>query len=101
MLEELAKLMEERGEDASKVALVDWRLHDLRRTAASGMARIGISVHVVEKLLNHTSGTFAGVLGVYQRHGFAEEKRAAAQAWANFLDGMLARQPSNVVRLGA
>lgn len=99
ILEELRKLAIEREEDASKVALADWRLHDLRRTAASGMARIGISVHVVEKLLNHASGTFSGVLGVYQRHEFAEEKRAAAKAWANFLDGLLKAKPNNVVQI--
>ena len=99
MVEELGKLAAERGDGATKVSLADWRLHDLRRTAASGMARIGISVHVVEKLLNHTSGTFAGVLGVYQRHEFSEEKRGAAQAWANFLDGLVATKPSNVVQI--
>jgi integrase len=84
-----------------EAALLDWRLHDLRRTAASGMARLGIGVHVVEKLLNHVSGTFAGVVGVYQRHDFMAEKRAAAQAWANYLDSLTAERPGNVVRLGA
>ena len=72
-------------------------LHDLRRTAATGMARLGVAVHVVEKLLNHVSGTFAGVVGVYQRHDFAAEKRAAAQAWANYLDSLTAERPANVV----
>lgn len=59
-----------------------WVLHDLRRTAASGMARLGIALPVVEKVLNHTSGSFGGVAGVYQRHHFADEKRAALEAWA-------------------
>jgi len=76
-----------------------WTLHDLRRTAASGMARLGIGVHVVEKLLNHVSGTFSGVVGVYQRHNFLAEKRAAAQAWANFIDSLAAEKPANVVTL--
>lgn len=82
-----------------EATLPDWRLHDLRRTAASGMARLGIGVHVVEKLLNHVSGTFSGVVGVYQRHDFMAEKRAAAQAWANFLDSLTAEKPGNVVRM--
>ena len=82
-------MLEELREDATPEAtLPAWRLHDLRRTAASGMARLGIAVHVVETLLNHVSGTFSGMVGVYQRHDFAAEKRAAAQAWANYLDSL-------------
>jgi integrase len=84
-----------------EATLPDWTLHDLRRTAASGMARLGVAVHVVEKLLNHVSGTFSGVVGVYQRHDYAAEKRSAAQAWANYLDGLTVERPTNVVRLGA
>lgn len=72
--------------DPDEVKLPAWRLHDLRRTAASGMARLGVAVHVVEKLLNHVSGTFGGIVGIYQRHDFAEEKRTAAQAWADQID---------------
>jgi integrase len=62
--------------------IADWRLHDIRRTAASGMAALGISLPVVEKILNHTSGSFGGVAGVYQRHDFAAEKRDALDKWA-------------------
>jgi integrase len=58
-----------------------WVLHDLRRTVASGMARLGIGLPTIERLLNHSSGSFRGVVGVYQRHDFAEEKRQAAEAW--------------------
>ena len=65
---------------ASGVA--DWRLHDIRRTVASGMAALGIALPVVEKILNHTSGSFGGVAGVYQRHDFAGEKRDALDKWA-------------------
>jgi integrase len=59
----------------------DWTLHDLRRTMASGMARLGINLPVIEKILNHSSGSFRGVVGVYQRHSFADEKRAALDMW--------------------
>jgi integrase len=59
----------------------DYVLHDLRRTAASGMARVGVSLPVIEKILNHSSGTFRGIVGVYQRHSFADEKRAALDLW--------------------
>jgi integrase len=62
-----------------------WRLHDLRRTFATNMAKLGASLPVVEKLLNHVSGTFGGVQGIYQRHDFADEKRAALECWAQHL----------------
>ena len=58
-----------------------WTFHDLRRTAASGMARLGVSLPVIEKILNHTSGSFRGVVGIYQRHSYADEKRAALDLW--------------------
>jgi integrase len=60
-----------------------WRLHDLRRTVASGMARLGVNLPVIEKCLNHQSGSFAGIAGVYQRHSFAAEKQKALQQWAD------------------
>lgn len=62
-----------------------WRLHDLRRTFASGCARLGVSIHVVEKILNHTSGTFGGIVGVYQRHDFADERKSALDHWSSFV----------------
>jgi integrase len=64
----------------------DWRLHDLRRTAASGMARAGIAPHVVEKVLNHLSGTIRGIALVYNRFGYHGEKRAALEQWGHMLE---------------
>jgi integrase len=58
-----------------------WRLHDLRRTVASGLAKLGVNLPVIEKVLNHTSGSFSGIVGVYQHHNFADEKKAALDAW--------------------
>jgi integrase len=78
------------------VVLPPWRLHDLRRTAASGMARLAVPLPVVEKVLNHSSGTFAGIVGVYQRHSFAEEKRKALNSWGSFLLALIADQPKIV-----
>jgi integrase len=77
-----------------------WTLHDVRRTVASGMARIGIGLPVVEKVLGHRSGSFRGVVGIYQRHDFANEKRAALEAWGNFVTAVVEGKPaSKVVRL--
>ncbi len=66
-----------------------WTVHDLRRTVASGLAQLGTDLVVIEKVLNHTSGTFAGIVGVYQRHEFAEEKRAALQLWADHVERLV------------
>ncbi len=65
----------------------------------SGMARLGFAVHVAEKVVNHVSGTMGGIVGVYQRHDFADEKRAALAAWANFLDGLMVEKLANVILL--
>ena len=62
--------------------LAPWRMHDLRRSMASHMARLGVRLEVVEKLLNHTGGSFAGIVGVYQKYSYADEKRQAMKAWA-------------------
>jgi integrase len=72
-----------------------WRLHDLRRTVASGMARLGINLPVIEKVLNHSSGSFAGIVSVYQRHSFADEKRAALDAWGQHIHRLIAGEPAN------
>jgi integrase len=65
--------------------LAEWRIHDLRRTAVTGMARAGADLHVIERAVNHSSGSFGGIVGVYQKHKFAEEVKAALEAWANLV----------------
>lgn len=62
-----------------------WRLHDFRRTFATGSAGLGVPLQVVEKILNHTSGTFGGIVAVYQRHDFLEKRRKAIKAWSDHL----------------
>jgi integrase len=59
----------------------EWTLHDLRRTAATGMAKNKVPPHVVEKVLNHKDGTFKGVAGIYNRFGYLDEMREALEAW--------------------
>jgi integrase len=60
----------------------DWRLHDIRRSAATGMAELGVLPHVIETTLNHISGHKAGVSGVYNRAKYEDEVRAALAKWA-------------------
>jgi integrase len=74
-------------------------LHDARRTAASGMARLGIAPQVVDRILNHSAGTIRGVAAVYNRYEFQDERRAALAAWASYVVGLLSPAPSNVVPL--
>lgn len=63
-------------------ALEPWRVHDLRRTLATGLQRLGVRFEVTEAVLNHVSGARSGVAGIYQRHDWRDEKRAALEAWA-------------------
>jgi integrase len=81
--------------------VTDWVLHDLRRTAASGMARLGVGLPVIEKVLNHVSGSFAGVVGIYQRHDFAGEKRKALELWGAHVAAVVSDKPAKakVVKL--
>jgi integrase len=78
-----------------------WRLHDIRRTVASGMASLKIALPVIEKCINHTSGSFRGIVGVYQRHTFASEKREAFDAWATHVERIVNPPEDNVVPLRA
>jgi integrase len=70
----------------------DWRLHDLRRTCVSGMARLGIAPHVADKVLNHQTGTISGVAAVYQRHEFLAERQDALDCWGAHVAGLLTRE---------
>jgi integrase len=58
-----------------------WRLHDIRRTVATGLQRLRTRLEVIEAVLGHLSGSRAGIVGVYQRHRFEEEAQAALTAW--------------------
>jgi integrase len=62
-----------------------WKIHDLRRTAVTGMARAGANLAVVERAVNHVSGSFGGIVGVYQQHKFRDEVRNALERWADLL----------------
>lgn len=70
------------GKKPSALLASGWRLHDLRRTGVTTMARLGIGPHVADKVLNHTEGAISGVAAVYQRHEFLKERAAALDAWA-------------------
>ena len=63
-------------------SVTGWRIHDLRRTVVTGMARLGVPPHVADKILNHQSGTISGVAAVYQKHEFLTERKDALDRWS-------------------
>jgi integrase len=81
------------------VEIEAWTLHDLRRTAATGMARLNIPPHVVDKVLNHVSGTIRGVAAVYNRFEYLDERRAALDAWGRYVTNLVCPAQANVIAL--
>jgi len=67
-------------------AIRPWTLHDLRRRFASGLQRLGVTPHIVELALDHRSGTFSGVAGIYQRHRYAKEVAEAFAVWSRHIE---------------
>jgi integrase len=93
---------EERGEDPDQVEIEHFTIHDLRRTATSGMAKLGVPPHVAEAILNHTSGIVSGVAAVYNQYQYDSEKTEALQTWADHVDMIVAKYSGkNVVELRA
>lgn len=92
--ERLAAAMAEEGG-----AIEQFTLHDLRRTAATSMAEIGVAQHVVEKILNHTGGKISGVAATYNRFEYLPERKAAILAWSRRVEGLARGVPSNVVAI--
>jgi integrase len=94
-----AKAVAEAG--STPPTLMLWSVHDLRRTVATGLQRLGVRLEVTEAVLNHISGSRGGIVGVYQRHDWAAEKQAALDSWAaHVLTVTEQRTPTdNVVKL--
>jgi integrase len=72
-------------------------IHDLRRTAATGMAGLGIAPHVIDRILNHSTGKISGVARIYNRHEYLAERQAALLMWARHIEMLV--EPPNVVTL--
>jgi integrase len=75
-----------------------WTWHDLRRTVATGLQRLDVRLEVTEAILNHVSGSRAGIVGVYQRHDWADEKREALDKWANAVAQLIKQKDARVSR---
>lgn len=84
----------------TKIGLPHWTAHDLRRTAATGMADLGVAPHVIGHVLNHRAVTAASVTDqVYNRYSYDREKRAALDLWAAQLASIIGGAPAEVVAL--
>jgi integrase len=95
-----AMLLAKRHELGAKCEPIPpWILHDLRRTAATGMARLNVPPHVVDKVLNHTSGKIRGVAAIYNRYEYIEERRAALEAWGRHVENLVKPPAANVIAL--
>jgi integrase len=89
MLKVMQSRQRTKGGDSQSVKIDEWRLHDLRRTGATNLQALGIPIEVTESVLNHISGTRAGIAGIYNRYKYEPEKRAALEAWGQRLGEML------------
>ena len=91
-----------RSLDAAMLAdlgtVAPWVLHDLRRSAATHMAGLGVAPHIVEATLNHKSGAISGVAAIYNRFSYALEKRAALDLWAAELTRIVAPAAAPLAR---
>jgi integrase len=92
------RLLEARQKVSGKKAqpMPDWRLHDLRRTAVTGMAEIKVQPHIVEAVVNHVSGHKGGIAGIYNKAVYAEEKAEALARWAAHLMSIVGSATTNV-----
>jgi integrase len=89
MLKVMQRRKKDRGCDLQSIKLDEWRLHDLRRTGATNLQALGIPIEVTEAVLNHISGTRAGIAGIYNRYKYEPEKRSALEAWGTRLGKLL------------
>lgn len=92
----LAKKDAEPDTDAGARAAPGWRFHDLRRTAGTGMARLGVPTSTISRVLNHKEG---GVTKIYNRYSYLDEKRDALDRWAKHVESLVRPALGNVVEL--
>jgi integrase len=81
------------------LGLAHWTIHDLRRTAATHMAEIGIEPHIIEAVLNHVSGHKGGIKGVYNRASYAPQMKMALARWADHIDSIVTGSERKIVPL--
>jgi integrase len=93
---DVAMLELARREKGKSFELKHWTIHDLRRTFATGLSDLGIGPDVIEQVLNHVSGTRAGVAGIYNRSALLPERREALKRWEQHVLAIVEGRPANV-----
>ena len=93
-------LAKRKAADRRAKPLPYWRLHDCRRTAATGMAELSVQPHIIEAVLNHVSGHKAGVAGIYNRAKYAGEMREALQKWADHVEALIVGPRKQPIPMG-
>jgi integrase len=84
------------------LAAVDaWTLHDLRRTTASGMARLGVPPHILAAVLNHDQRSIQTTIAIYNKYRYSREKAEASWLWGQHVTGLVAGSGEKVVALRA
>jgi hypothetical protein len=63
------------------------------------MARLNFPPHVVDKVLNHVSGTIRGVAAVYNRFEYLEERRAALEGWGRYVWNLVSPADAKVIQI--
>lgn len=98
-----ARLMQGIAEQevGASVEIPPWTWHDLRRTMASGLARLNIAPHVTEAVQNRATGAVSGVAAVYNRYDYAGERREAVEVWSRFVRDLVEGGEDNVIRMEA
>jgi integrase len=96
----LDAMIDKKYKELERLSIGQWRVHDLRRTAASGMARLDVPPHIVEKILNHTAGIISGVAAVYNRYEYTSQKRLALNQWSNYVQNILDSEIENKSYIG-
>jgi integrase len=89
MMQIARKEAKKAGRDPDLISIPPWRIHDLRRTCASGMQKLGVPAEVIERCLNHLSGSYQGVAGIYQRDPMTDAVRAALERWGAHVKGVV------------
>ena len=83
----------------ARLNLEPWRIHDLRRSCASGLQRLGVRLEVTEAVLGIASGSFSGIVRVYQKYDYSSEKRAALERWSDHIEQITTGKSGKIVRL--
>jgi hypothetical protein len=80
-------------------SVAPFKLHDLRRSVATGMCNIGIQPHIVEQILNHQSGHKGGVAGIYNKATYQREVAVALGQWADHVHSIVEGEPRKIIPL--